>query len=280
MEYLKRGLHITVNAIQKHKLLFALLVILQIAFVVSSMTLGAQYLLKIVEDTQGIIVPLENANYDSEKIKQGESLAPDYASIYNSYRSMLRNVFLFLAWMVALFLLLNGSIWMLSHWMLQEKKPWRVKIKEGLRFLLKAWTAMFLILAPVKIASYYVLLYFIRISESFGKITFVLKILLVVFLAVYYFLLVALAVAPLLSWKQFVLRWVSIAAVRIQKTALLFVTIMTVLLVVFGTLYVGIEYSKSVLLLLVLGLLSLITLVITRIFWIAGVQQIEGASAK
>ncbi|MEK6809789.1 MAG: hypothetical protein AABY40_03880, partial [Nanoarchaeota archaeon] len=196
------------------------------------------------------------------------------------YRSMLRNVFAFLAWMAALFLLLNGCIWMLSHWILQENKPWRIKIKEGLQFLLKAWTAMFLILAPFKIASYYILLYFIRSSESFSSITFVLKILLAVFLAVYYFLLVALAVAPLISWKQFVLRWASIPVKKFQKTALLFVAVMAILLFVFGALYVGIEYYESVILLLVLGLLSLITLAITRIFWIAGVQQIEGAPVR
>lgn len=280
MDYLKKGWNTAFNSIKKKKRLFLAIVILQLIFVVSSLGLGSQYLLKILQDTQGIIDPLENANYDSQKIEQGEPFTPDYTSIYNSYRSMLKNVFSFLAWMVLLFLLLNGSIWLLSHWMLQEKKPWKVKMREGWQFLLKAWAAMLFMLAPFKIVSYYILLYFIRISESFSKITVVLKVLLIASLAVYYFLLVALAVAPLLSWKKFVLRWASISVKQFQKTALLFVVIMATLLFPFGALYFGTEYSESVLLLLLLGLLSLITLVVSRIFWIASVQEIENASTK
>ena len=55
MDYVRRGLHNTFNSIKKHKLLFTLIVILQILFVASSLALGTQYLIKILEDTQGII---------------------------------------------------------------------------------------------------------------------------------------------------------------------------------------------------------------------------------
>src|SRR3989344_2860765 len=148
MEYVKRGLHNTINSIKKNKLLFLAIFLLQIIFVVSSLWLGSQYLIKILEDTQGIIVPLENANYDSQQIEQGEPLTPDYASIYSSYKSMLKNVFSFLFWMAVLFLLLNGSIWLLSHWMLQEQQQWKIKLKEGARFLVKAWAAALLLIGP------------------------------------------------------------------------------------------------------------------------------------
>ena len=42
---------------------------------------------------------------------------------------MLKKVFSFFAEMAALFLLLNGSIWLLSHWMFQEKKTMENKDK-------------------------------------------------------------------------------------------------------------------------------------------------------
>src|SRR3989338_7036439 len=129
MEYLKKGLRTTINSIKRYRLLFALIVILQIIFVVSSLALGTQYLFKILEDAQGIIVPLENANYDSQKIEQGESFTPDYASIYSNYNSMMQNVILFALWMSLLFLLFNGSIWVFSHWLLQEQQLWRTKVK-------------------------------------------------------------------------------------------------------------------------------------------------------
>lgn len=274
MEYVKRGLLNTAGSIRKHKLLFVLLVILQVVFVVSSLALGSQYLLKILENAQGIIVPLENANYDSEKIEQGKPLAPDYASIYNSYRSMLKNVFSFLIWMSALFLFLNGSVWLLSHWMLLEKQHWKIKAKEGIHFFLKAWASALLLLGPFAIISYYVLIYFVRTSSSFGDLAVVLKSLSAVLFVINYFLLAALAVAGVKPWKKFFLTWIEISIKRLQKTAVVFFFIIVALLLSFGALYGAVEYGKSVTLLLVLGLLCMVIISLTRIFWIATVQEI------
>jgi len=274
MEYVKRGLHNTINSIKKNKLLFLAIFLLQIIFVVSSLWLGSQYLIKILEDTQGIIGPLENANYDSQQIEKGEAFTPDYASIYNSYQSMLKNVMIFAAWMAALYLLLNGSIWLLSHWMLQEKKPWRLRVREGFQFFLKAWASIFLLLAPFKIASYYVLLHFIRVSQSFDNIAVVLKILLVALFVVSYLLLVALAAAPVPSWKQFAKMWVKVSIVKFKKTMILFFLIAAALFASFAALYGAIEYEKSAALLLLLGLFCIMIISVTRIFWIAGIQEI------
>ncbi|MDO8511308.1 MAG: hypothetical protein Q7S55_04020 [Nanoarchaeota archaeon] len=275
MEYLKKGLRTTVNSIKRHRLLFALIVILQIIFVVSSLALGTQYLFKVLEDAQGIIVPLENANYDSQKIEQGESFTPDYASIYNSYRSMLKNVFLFLAGLAVLFLSLNGSIWLLSHWMLQERQQWRIRLKEGAQFLLKAWAAALLLLGPFAIISYYVLLHFIRISQSFTNIAIVLKSLLIALLVIYYFFLVALAVAPHKPWKRFALTWIEFSISKFQKTVIAFFLIAVALLASFSVLYAAIEYGESVTLLLFLGLFCMVMVSLTRIFWIAAIQEIK-----
>lgn len=275
MGYLKRGLLNTVSSVKKHKLLFALLVILQIIFVVSSLALGSQYLLKILENVQGIIVPLENANYDSQNIEQGNPLTPDYASIYKSYRSMLKNVFSFIVWMAMFFLLFNGSMWLLSHWMLHEQQQWRIKVKEGIQFLLKAWASAFLLLGPFVIISYYLLIYFIRVSSSFSNLVVMLKSLLVVLFVLYYFLLAALAVAVYQPWKKFTLTWIEVSIKRFQKTVVAFFLITAVLLLGFSALYVAIEYGKSVTMLLFLGLIYMMIVSLTRIFWIATVQEIK-----
>ena len=280
MSYLNRGWNNAFSSIKKHKGLFVLIIILQIIFVASSLALGAQYLLKILENTQGIIGPLENANYDSQKIEQGEAFTPDYASIYNSYQAMLKNVLVFMLCMAALFLLLNGIIWLLSHWIMQEKKPWKVRIKEALPFLLKAWAAIFILLVPFKIAGYYILLHFIRASQSFSNLTVVLKGLLIASFVIYYFLLVALAVAPYSSWKKFVTKWAKLSVLQFQKTAVIFLIIMVALLISFAALYAGTEYTESVPLLLILGSLCMIMLAVTRIFWIASLQEIDTVSSR
>ena len=188
---------------------------------------------------------------------------------------MLKKVFSFCAGIAALFLLLNGSIWLLSHWMLQEKKQWKIKIKEGVNFLLKIWVSTFLLLGTFAIASYYILLHFIRVSQSFSNIAIVLKSLLIALFVVYYFFLAALAIAPPSTWKKFAVKWTQIAIIRFRKTAILFFTIIVTLFVSFTALYGAIEYEISVIFLLLLGIICMIILCITRLVWIAGVQEIE-----
>src|SRR3989344_2586503 len=98
MNYLQKGLSTTFNSIKKHRLLFAAIIVLQILFIVSSLGLATQYVLKILADAQGVISPLEQANYDSQKIEQGTPFTPDFIPIYNSYKSMLKNVTAFAVW--------------------------------------------------------------------------------------------------------------------------------------------------------------------------------------
>jgi len=254
--------------------LFIILVLLQVLFVVSSLTLGVHYLLKILENVQGIAGPLEEANYDAQKIEQGEAFTPDYAAIYNSYQALLKNAFSFLLWMSAIFLALNGSMWLLSHWMLQEAKEWRVKRKEGAQFLLKAWISALVLLGSFMVVSYFVLLYFIRISPSFNNIIGVLKALLGVFVIIHYFFVVALAVAPFSPWKL-ISTWMHTSVRNFRKTAPLYLIVAAALLASFVALYQAIQYGQSVILLLALGLLSIVLVTVSRIFWIAGIQEIQ-----
>ena len=279
MSYLKKGLVNTLNSIKKHKLLFALLVLLQIIFVVSSLWLGTHYVLKILADTQGVIGPLEQANYDSQKLEQGMPFTPDYASIYNSYQSMLKNIAAFAGEMLAMYLVLNGSIWLLSHRMFQDKKQGKPNHKETakktIQFFLKAWSGVLVLFTPFVIISYYVLIHYIRLSDSFASVLLVIKILLVVKLSLYYILLAAFAAARAPSWKNFAEKTIRLSISNAQKTFPLFILIAAVLLAFFATLYAAIEYTESVALLLITGALTIIIIVLTRLFWIAGVQEIE-----
>ena len=186
----------------------------------------------------------------------------------------------FAAGMAGLYLLLNGSIWLLSHWMLQEKKPWKLRIREGVQFFLKAWASIFILLVPFKIASYYVLLHFIRASQSFDNIAIVLKILLVALFAVSYFLLTALAVAQIQPWKKFAKTWIQISITRFRKTIVIFFLIIVALFASFAALYGAIEYEKSAALLLLLGLFCIIAISVTRIFWIASIREIQQETEK
>lgn len=268
-----KSLQATLRAIRKHKLLFIFIVLLQIIFVVSSSALGGYYLLRILEDTQGIIRPLENANYDSAKIEQGQPFTPDYLSIYNSYQSMLRNVLYFGICLALLFLILNSSMWLLSHWMLQDKKSWKIRLQEAKQYFLKAWVSAIVLLGIFSVGSYFILLYFIRLSESFSQIVSILKYLLIFLFVIYYFLLAAFAAAAQSSWKKFAASWLTISIKRISKTAVVFLSVTLALFASCAILYLVTEKTESLLLLLLSGILTILMLCVARIFWIACSQE-------
>jgi len=283
MNYLNRGLHRTLNSIQKKKRLFIVIVLLQLIFVVSSLWLGTHYVLRLLTDAQGVITPLEQANYNSQTIEQGTPFTPDFLPIYNSYQSMLKNVIAFASWMAVLFLILNGSIWILSHNLFAEKKERKLdlkrnlpeKAKEALQYFLKSWSAAIILFTPFAVASYYILIHYIRLSDSFATVLFMLKIVLLVKAGLYYFLLVAFATATELSWKKFASKIIQLSIFNFPKTFSLFVINAILLGSSFGALYAAVEYTESIMLLLLTGLLIIITIVLTRLFWIATLNEIE-----
>jgi hypothetical protein len=283
MNYLRRGLQKTVHSIKKRKLLFIFLILLQIGLLVLLYLVSIPSLLQILKDTQGVIQPLEQANYDSQQIEQGQPFTPDAGAIYKSYQSMVRNVMIIAAWMLVLLLLVNGSIWLLSHWLLQEKKNWKNYLKEVPLFYLKACAAALLLFVPFTIGSYYALIYYIRLSDSFSQVLFMIKLLLGVKVLLYYFLLVALAAALTPSWKEFAKKVFTLSISKAGKTFLLFLINGAILGFFFAVLYGAVEYAVTmnadsltiVIGLLALGLLLMVTMVLTRLFWIATVQEIE-----
>lgn len=272
---------IAFDSIKKHKGLFGMIILLQLALIISAAALGTHYLLKIVEDTKGVIEPIEQANYDSQKIEGGEPFIPDYSNVYNSYYSMLKNVAYFALGMAVLFLVLNGLIWLLSHQLLEARR--KLTSKEAGQFFLKIWAAVLLLFGPLTTVFYFLLIYIIRISESFTQVLWALKLILAVKLVLYYFMLAAFASALEPSWKNFANKAISLSIRKIAKTFPLFLITIAVLTIVLLVLYGAIEYIESimpdsllmVILLLLLGMLSIVTIVFIRLFWIATTKEIE-----
>ena len=263
------------TAIKKKKGLFAFIVVLQIFFMISSLWLTSVYLVKIIDSAKGVIQPLENANYNADKIKAGEPFTGDYLPIYNSYQAMLADIISFGIWMSLLFVILNGSLWLCSSWLFEEKKGWKARLNGAARFFLKMACSLVLLLIPSAVGSYYILLHFVRISDSFDTIIFIMKILLVGLAILYYFLLVAFALATGSSWKKFVKAWFKVSVLKISKTFLLFLLVSLLLGASVAAVYAAVEYEQSFLLVLATGVLIIMVFVATRILWIAGIQQIQ-----
>ncbi len=275
MNYLHAGFSQSVAAIKKRKGLFVFIILLQVLFLVSSLWLTSVYWVKIIDHAKGVIQPLENANYNADKIKAGEPFTGEVLPIYSSYQAMLTDLIYFTVWISILFVILNGGLWLSSSWLFEEKKDWKTAFRQKFRFFLKIVTSLIVVLIPSAIAAYYILLHFVRISESFDNIIFIMKILLVGLAVLYYFLLVAFAIATIASWKQFVKSWFKVSIRKIGKTFPLFILVSLILAASIAAVYAAVEYEQSLMLVLAAGLLIIIVLVVTRIFWIAGIQQIR-----
>ena len=141
MNYLRSGLKLTSKLIKKHWKLFLILLLLQAICLVSGVFIGTFYQVKIMENARGIIEPLQNANYDSESIKQGEPFTQEISSIYENYQSMTKNIFALLGWLLLLFVVLNGRVWLLTQQLFKK-----VKLKEEIQMLARFIVSLIVIM--------------------------------------------------------------------------------------------------------------------------------------
>ena len=131
------------------------------------------------------------------------------------------------------------------------------------------------ILGPFLALSYYILIHFIRLSESFSDVKLVTGILLSIGVLFYYFFLVALALANTPSWKKFARRWFFFSFQNAAKTAPIFALNLAVLSLSSLALYAAVNYGQSALLLLGTGIVEIAALVLTRIFWTASIYELQ-----
>ncbi|MBT3814792.1 hypothetical protein HOG07_05130 [Candidatus Woesearchaeota archaeon] len=311
--YLKRGAKRTCQVIRKNKLLFMSLIILQIIFIGTMAYTGYSYQIKILESAKGVMDPLEDANYDPENIKAGGEFTGDALAIYRSYKDMRTNVLNMVAWMLGIFVIINGLLWAITHRMFKK-----VNLKSFGNQLLKFFVSSLVFLVPYIIISYSLLKGLLKADMAIEAVSSAVRIVTYTFMAFYYFMIVALAFIDVKSWKEFVKVWVKVGIKNFPKALMFFLFwpfILIVLLI--ATLYKHIakktesKYQKvynflislintpSTVLLINLMLFSasiyflsinvdettfglmilfsvilVIVVVLTRIFWIASLKEI------
>ena len=256
--YLKRGLQQTFQAIRKHKVIFVLLIVLQLLFLIILSYLIIDYQVKILEDAQEITQAVQNANYNPDSIQAGEPFLKDIFVVYNNYDSMMDNIGQFILWLFFLFILFNGLIWVGAHYLFKKTKV----IKEALKFLVST----VVLLGPLLIIFYIILKKYINVLSSSWWI------LLTLFIIAYYLLLVSFAFLNLKSWKQFVKK---IFVVGIKKIHLILLVLITNLVLISLSIALIYVTFNQIYISMITILLFVITLILTRIFWIACLKNIK-----
>lgn len=282
MKYLKKGLQHTFSSISRHKGLFLILILLQAAFFISTLFISVSYEIKILQDAQGIIEPLQTANYDPQSIEEGNLFTQDLASIYNSYNSMISNIKSCAYVLLSLFMVLNGGLWILTFFLLKKKIIGKSegRLKQALHMWIKFIVSVVVIMGPFFVITYYLLIYLLR-SESFtGSFPQAVNYLLYVIIAFYYFLISALAMINSSSWKSFIKNFWLCSVKKIHLSMLVLAINAVLLSAGCLAIYGAVAYEKSLLLITAASLLFLIIVVITRIFWIASLNGLVNEYSK
>ncbi|MFH1682612.1 MAG: hypothetical protein ABIA37_02335 [Candidatus Woesearchaeota archaeon] len=153
MGVLKKGLVDAVKGIKKHRSLFLILILLQLVFIVSVSAISINYQIKIYDNVQNILSPLDEANYNATAIEEGQpfmnEMMKEVVTITKSYQEMISNIFQMLSWILACFLLLEGWSWCFSHYIYSKGEVF----KYWSRFMIISLT----FLIPLAVVGYFVL---------------------------------------------------------------------------------------------------------------------------
>ncbi len=275
MHYLAGRFQKVIAAVKKHPFLVLLVFVLQVALLGISLYTALTYQVKILQDAQGIIEPLQNANYDADSIKAGQAFTGDILGIYNSYQSLITNLLTLALWLIVFFLFLNGIIWLLSHQVMETAAlSWKERVKAFFRGWLRYAITSIVILGPFFALSYFFLRNLLLQDVGVDSFTMVITVLMYVLLVLYYFLLVAFAFLQPSSWKLFLRKVLTASLKKIHFTLLVLIVNSVVLFASLYGVYYFMNHGEIFSGIMVFSILFLLLLVITRLFWIACLQEI------
>ncbi len=261
MNFLKRGFNTSTKAIKKHKLLFLSIIILQIILVTILSYVSLNYQLKIIEGAQGVIEPLNDANYDQESLQAGQPFTEDIMQIYTGYKTMIRNVVEYILWLSGIFLLLNGLIWLLIY-RLFGKKGW---LKQTTKYIVSS----LVLTVPFFVVCYFILKTVLSLEIAIESFASIVQVMLIVFLVIYYFLLVGFSQLQIRSWNKFVKLYYSLGIKKIFYT--LTVLVINWCFIALGGyfIYLTAMYEVHLVVMLLAMLFLIIILALSKIFWLA-----------
>lgn len=272
MDYLKKGLQHTLHSSRLHPLLLLVLMAMQLAYLLLFSVVAVNYQLALLQDAQSIIQPLQQADYDPNSLQEGKPFTTDTLQLYRSYRSLIHHLQSLILWVVGLFLFLNGALWIWSHQLLYPaRKPQRVLLA---RRAVKYFFCAGMLSALLALAGY-VLHRTVALEQTaadpVGK---ALQWFFVLFLALYYGFLVSAAFIDVMTWKQFGKVVTGVGMAKIHWTMLVAVVNIILLAVPVIGMYYAMDAWQNFPLLVLLGVLFIVLLVFTRLFWISALHEL------
>ncbi|MEK6938510.1 MAG: hypothetical protein AABX04_05680 [Nanoarchaeota archaeon] len=276
MNYLKSGLQRAWNGIKQHKLLFLFIVLIQIIVLGILIYLLLNYPTQILQDVQGIMEPLERANYNATSIQEGTAFTPEIATIFQSYSSLVKHTLGLLYWLGGIFIILQAWLWILSLRLLKisiEKSEnfWKKETKNFFIHWLKYLGIGILFTFIPGLIAYWSLNSFFNIEAE--NTTFTLMGMVGIFwLCCYYLQCVAFSLLSL-PFQKYWKEWGRIAFKKVHQNLLVAVINFLVLGGLFAGIYFLLPLESLFPLTLIITILLLLAVVLTRILWISCLQS-------
>ena len=266
MNFLKRGFKASVKAIKQHKLLFVSIIILQVVLISLLSYVSLTYQLKIIEGAQEVIEPLNNANYDQESLQAGQPFTKDIMQIYTGYKTMIRNVVEYILWLSGIFLLINGTIWLLIYKMFERKNY----LQQAVKYV----SSSLMLMVPFFVVCYFILKAILSLEIAQESFASVVQVMSIVFLVIYYFLIVGFSQLHIKSWKSFSKSYFSLGIKRIFHTFTILAINWCFITLAGYFIYLTAMYEVHLFIMFLALMFLVIALSWTKIFWLASLNSI------
>ena len=274
MNSLFKGLRNTFIQIKNRKIYFVLLILFQMFLMIIFMGVILFYGLKIVGNINEITATLEKDRADSnQKNLQQQALQEAYA-ILTTYSLLKQNLWNLLIGLVATFLTLQLSMWIISyHFLNPQKITWRKRLSSFFQQWLKYAFTLIIFFIPFFVMIYFTLNKAISMNITPESFTALLRLLFYLFITIYFFLLVAFASIGFTSWKKYFQFSLFLLTKKVHYCLLLFiiqtVLISIILIPVYFTMANEDLFDLSLVMLFLLNLV----LVLNRLWWISSLQE-------
>jgi len=257
----------TLTVIRKNKLLFLILVIIQLLAVVTFTVIAAKSQLLLLEDLNQTLEPLQKANYDPQRVDTGQPFLEDMLPVLQSYAILKTHFINFIAWITFFFLVVNGVLWLGSHTLL---------VKYNVKQILNQWLYYLLaaIIGSAVLWAVGLILFKKLFSEiaSVGSLESTLTKLGIATVIVYYLMLAAFAHINKTNLKNFGLAFFKSMKSLPRTLSYFSITTIVLGLCIYGIYMTSLIQQHFNLMIILVGL-AIILVVIARLFLIIGLND-------
>lgn len=119
--FLKTSLKKTLKQIKKHKWLFLILFLTQLAFIIIFFLVQYRYQVAAVENYRDILLISQNVNYNTTQLQMGMPFTEDTVQLLNTWNLLKKNFTNLLIFSFLTFIVFNGFNWALTYYLTKKQ---------------------------------------------------------------------------------------------------------------------------------------------------------------